>query len=50
VLHDIGYAPDLVKSGLHPLDGARYLREVAHADEPSCSWWRIIRARPKRAV
>jgi hypothetical protein len=22
-----------VKSGLHPLDGARYLREVAHADE-----------------
>ncbi|WP_329370219.1 HD domain-containing protein [Streptomyces sp. NBC_00669] len=46
VLHDIGYAPDLVKSGLHPLDGARYLREVAHADERvvrlvahhSCAW------------
>jgi len=46
VLHDIGYAPDLVKTGLHPLDGARYLREVAHADEQvvqlvahhSCAW------------
>jgi hypothetical protein len=25
-LHDIGYAPALAKSGLHPLDGARYLR------------------------
>jgi putative nucleotidyltransferase with HDIG domain len=25
-LHDIGYAPDLVESGFHPLDGARYLR------------------------
>lgn len=33
VLHDVGYAPDLVKTGLHPLDGARYLRSVAHADE-----------------
>jgi hypothetical protein len=25
-LHDIGYAPDLVDSGFHPLDGARFLR------------------------
>lgn len=25
-LHDIGYAPELVKTGFHPLDGARYLR------------------------
>jgi hypothetical protein len=25
-LHDIGYAPDLVTSGFHPLDGARFLR------------------------
>ena len=25
-LHDIGYAPDLVVTGFHPLDGARYLR------------------------
>ena len=24
-LHDIGYAPDLVDTGFHPLDGARYL-------------------------
>ena len=29
-LHDIGYAPDLAKSGFHPLDGARYLREHGH--------------------
>jgi HD domain len=27
-LHDIGYAPDLVGTGFHPLDGARYLRRV----------------------
>lgn len=33
VLHDIGYAPDLAKTGFHPLDGARYLRDVANADE-----------------
>ncbi|MEU3546801.1 HD domain-containing protein [Streptomyces longwoodensis] len=46
VLHDIGYAPDLAKTGFHPLDGARYLRDIAHADERvvnlvahhSCSW------------
>ncbi|MEU5282830.1 HD domain-containing protein [Streptomyces sp. NPDC020755] len=46
VLHDIGYAPDLVKTGFHPLDGARYLRDVARADERvvrlvahhSCAW------------
>jgi hypothetical protein len=25
-LHDIGYAPALVETGFHPLDGARYLR------------------------
>ena len=25
-LHDIGYAPDLQRSGLHQLDGARYIR------------------------
>jgi HD domain len=28
LLHDIGYAPELVGSGFHPLDGARYLRSV----------------------
>ncbi|MEU1408527.1 HD domain-containing protein [Streptomyces sp. NPDC005728] len=46
VLHDIGYSPDLAKTGFHPLDGARYLREVARADERvvrlvahhSCAW------------
>lgn len=27
-LHDIGYAPELVDSGFHPLDGARYLRRL----------------------
>jgi len=26
-LHDIGYAPTVKTTGLHPLDGARYLRE-----------------------
>jgi hypothetical protein len=25
-LHDVGYAPELVATGLHALDGARYLR------------------------
>src|SRR5215471_3576563 len=25
-LHDIGYAPELVETGFHPLDGARFLR------------------------
>jgi putative nucleotidyltransferase with HDIG domain len=25
-LHDIGYAPSLVDTGFHPLDGARFLR------------------------
>jgi HD superfamily phosphodiesterase len=31
-LHDIGYAPGLVATGLHSLDGARYLRDIQHAD------------------
>jgi predicted hydrolase (HD superfamily) len=31
-LHDIGYAPELVETGFHPLDGARYLRR-ADVDE-----------------
>lgn len=46
VLHDIGYSPDLAKTGFHPLDGARYLRDVADADQRvvhlvahhSCAW------------
>lgn len=36
-LHDIGYSPDLVATGFHPLDGARYLRDVHHADPVVCS-------------
>src|SRR6266705_2570551 len=31
-LHDIGYVPDLATTGLHSLDGARYLRDARHAD------------------
>ncbi|MFE1252103.1 HD domain-containing protein [Streptomyces sp. NPDC058735] len=32
VLHDIGYAPPLASTGFHPLDGARYLRDVHGAE------------------
>ena len=35
-LHDIGYAPDLIMTGLHSLDGARYLRDTQHADAMLC--------------
>lgn len=35
-LHDIGYAPDLVDTGFHPLDGARYLRDTHEADSHLC--------------
>ncbi|MFV2195556.1 phosphohydrolase [Nocardiopsis sp. LOL_012] len=31
-LHDIGYSPELALTGFHPLDGARYLRDVQGAD------------------
>jgi hypothetical protein len=36
-LHDIGYAPKLVTTGLHSLDGARHLRDVEHADPRVCA-------------
>ena len=36
LLHDIGYAPSLADSGFHPLDGARYLRDVEHTDPMLC--------------
>jgi putative nucleotidyltransferase with HDIG domain len=36
LLHDIGYAPRLRDTGFHPLDGARYLRDVAQADPMAC--------------
>lgn len=35
-LHDIGYAPELEVTGFHPLDGARYLRDVQHAGPLLC--------------
>lgn len=35
-LHDIGYAPHLVVTGFHPLDGARYLRDIEGADMHLC--------------
>jgi hypothetical protein len=35
-LHDIGYLPELAHTGLHGLDGARYLRDVQHADPLLC--------------
>ncbi|HEV2640226.1 MAG TPA: HD domain-containing protein [Actinocrinis sp.] len=36
-LHDIGYAPDAIATGFHPLDGARFLRDVAGVDLRLCS-------------
>jgi hypothetical protein len=35
-LHDIGYLPELASTDLHALDGARYLRDVQHADPMLC--------------
>jgi putative nucleotidyltransferase with HDIG domain len=35
-LHDIGYTPGLAVTGLHALDGARYLRDAQHADTMLC--------------
>ncbi|MGH3226038.1 MAG: HD domain-containing protein [Streptosporangiaceae bacterium] len=35
-LHDIGYLPELAATGLHGLDGARYLRDVQHAGPLLC--------------
>jgi hypothetical protein len=35
-LHDIGYLPNLATTGLHGLDGARYLRDVQRADPMLC--------------
>ena len=36
-LHDIGYSPELAHTGFHPLDGARYLRDVELTDPWLCS-------------
>ncbi|TCC55397.1 HD domain-containing protein [Kribbella pittospori] len=35
-LHDIGYSPVVRATGFHPLDGARYLRDVVVADDVVC--------------
>jgi len=35
-LHDIGYLPELARTGLHALDGARYLSDVQHATPMLC--------------
>ena len=35
-LHDIGCAPGLATTGLHQLDGARYLRDARHPDAVLC--------------
>ena len=35
-LHDIGYAPDLVDIGFHPIDGARFLRTLGAGDRLVC--------------
>lgn len=35
-VHDVGYSPELADTGFHPLDGARYLRDVQHADPLLC--------------
>ncbi len=29
-LHDVGYAPELTRTGFHPLDGARFVRACGH--------------------
>jgi len=35
-LHDIGYAPDLIDIGFHPIDGARFLRKLGADDRLVC--------------
>jgi HD superfamily phosphodiesterase len=35
-LHDIGYVPDLTRTGMHGLDGACCLRDVQHATPVLC--------------
>lgn len=35
-LHDVGYSPLICSTGFHPLDGARYLRDVLVADDMVC--------------
>jgi hypothetical protein len=35
-LHDIGYAPGVTTTGFHPLDGARYLRDIEKTEDRIC--------------
>jgi HD domain len=35
-LHDVGYAPELAKTGFHPLDGARWIRDVGPGGRLAC--------------
>jgi hypothetical protein len=35
-VHDIGYAPGLAVTGMHALDGARFLRDAQDADAMLC--------------
>jgi predicted hydrolase (HD superfamily) len=52
-LHDIGYLPELARTGLHGLDGARYLRDTQHAEPCCAAWSRTTPApssRPKNAA
>jgi HD domain len=35
-LHDIGYHPEIARTGMHGLDGACYLRDLQHADPMLC--------------
>jgi hypothetical protein len=35
-LHDIGYAPELAKTGFHPLDGARWIRDQGGGGRLAC--------------
>ena len=35
-MHDLGYSPAIRSTGFHPLDGARYLRDVLAVDEVVC--------------
>ncbi|MEE3850190.1 HD domain-containing protein [Gordonia sp. LSe1-13] len=32
-LHDVGYAPQLVSTGFHPLDGARFLESIGWSEQ-----------------
>lgn len=36
LLHDVGYSPNIARTGFHPLDGARHLREIG-TDRRLCS-------------